>query len=157
MDILREELIVKKMETSDIETLYKRINLSYVEKYCKDEASVQWEAHKKWYSFILNSPYYRMYILTNEKKEFLGNIKFEIEELKVVLNIFIDPEARKNKLSYFFIEESIKMLKEEIEIEILEAYILEENDISLHLFEKIGFSFLKNEDYNGITHRLYIK
>ena len=157
MKILREELIVKKMEASDIKILYNRLNLSYVEKYCQDETIAQWEAHEKWYNFLLNSPYYKMYILTNKKDEFLGNIKFEIDEHKAVLNIFIVPEIRGNNCSYFFIEESLKKLEEEIQIEELEAYILEENIISLHLFEKLGFSFLKNQDYSGVIHKLYIK
>lgn len=157
MKILKEELIIKRMDSTDIEKLYDVLNLPYINKYHNDELVSQWEAHKKWYDFILKSPYYKMFILSNAKNEFLGNIKFEIDDAKAILSIFIVPEIRNNKFSYFFIEEALKQLKEEVLIETIEAYILEENSTSLHIFENIGFSFINTENYNGVLHNLYIK
>jgi RimJ/RimL family protein N-acetyltransferase len=157
MKILKDDLIIKKMDSSHIKKLYDILNLPYINKYYSNELDTQWDSHNKWYNFILNSPYYKMFILSNFNNDILGNIKFEIDDSKVILSIFIIPEIRNNKFSYFFIEESLKELKKEISIETIEAFILEENSTSISIFENLGFDFSNIENYNGIPHKLYVK
>lgn len=152
-----EELILREMIEEDIPKIYKELNLKYVEKYCSDALEEQKEAYEKWYSFVLNSPYYVMYTISNKEDEFLGNIRFELHKKRGVINIYLSPKIRGKNLSKIIIENSIEKLRTNKKIDIIEAYILEENDVSIHLFEKLGFKFSKNARYNGIKHKKYMK
>lgn len=48
------------------------------------------------------------------------------------------------------------LLKNELtNINLFLAYILAENQISIKIFEDLGFKYVDNDDYNGVEHLLY--
>lgn len=152
-----ENLILREMKEEDIPKIYKELNLKYVEKYCNDKIAEQKEAYEKWYNFVLNSPYYVMYTITNKENEFLGNIRFELYKKRGIISVYLSPKIREKHLSKLLINSSVEKLKLNKKIDFIEAYILEENEVSIHVFEKLDFEFIKNEYYNGIKHKKYRK
>lgn len=154
-----KDFIIREMLEEDIPKIYKAINLKYVEKYCVKECEKQsqWLAYKKWYYFIMNSPYFIVYIITNSENKFLGNIKFEIHSKRAILDIYLVDEIRGKNYSYVIIKESIARIIEKFPLDRIEAYIIKENQKSKHIFEKLDFKFLKTSNYNGMRHALYIK
>lgn len=152
-----EILNLREMKKDDIPIIYEELNQKYVEKYCCNEKEEQKEAYEKWYNFVLNSPYYVMYIVTNKEEEFLGIIRFELDKKIGIISIYLLPKIRGKNLSEILITNAINKVKTEKKIEIIEAYILKENEVSIHIFEKLGFQFFKNEDYEGIKHKKYVQ
>lgn len=150
-----EAFIIREMATEDIPEIYRKLHLKYVEKYCKDEAVQRWNEYETWYNFILNSPYFKMYIIRNKNDEFISIIKFEIIGSGAIINIYIDQNMRNKGLASMSIKKGIERLLEERKIKWIDAYILKENDISKHIFEKLGFEYKKNANYNGVRHKVY--
>lgn len=150
---------MRKIEEKDIEEIYKNIHLKYVKKYYPLEEEKQWEEHKKWYTFIINSPSYLFYTIENLKREFLGTVKFELEnENTSIISIYLVEKIRGKHYSDKILKLSIEELKfEKPKIDRVLAYILEENEVSQKVFINDGFKYIKKKKYNGVKHLMYEK
>ncbi|WP_294705852.1 GNAT family protein [uncultured Fusobacterium sp.] len=153
------DIILRKMEEKDIPNIYKYIHLNYVKKYFPDKEKEQWEAHKRWYSFVINSPTYLFYTVESLSREFLGTVKFEIvTKTKANISIYLVEKIRGKGYSEATIFHSIEELKfEKPQIKKICAYILEENEISKKTFIKNGFIYKGTKEYIGAEHLLYEK
>lgn len=153
------DIILRKMEEKDIPNIYKYIHLNYVKKYFPDNEREQWEAHKRWYTFIINSPSYLFYTVESLGREFLGTVKFEVvSKTKANISIYLVEKIRGKGYSEATIFHSIEELKfEKPQIKRICAYILEENEISKKTFTKNGFVFKGVKEYIGTEHLLYEK
>lgn len=152
-------ILLRETVEKDIQDIYEHINLSYVKKYCTDYEK-QWKQHESWYKFLIYSDSYVLYTLTSSKdNRFLGYVKFELEgEECAIINIYLAQEIREHGYSCDIIKMSIEELKSKRDnISIILAYILEENEVSIKTFKKLGFHSEGLEDYKGIDHLLYIK
>ncbi|WP_426710338.1 GNAT family N-acetyltransferase [Cetobacterium sp. SF1] len=151
-------IILRKTTLEDIPKLYKNLHLHYVEKYCKNELEKQWHLHEKWYSFLIHSPNYLLYTIEDTRGEFMGSIKFELQEEIAIISIFLVPKVRNKGYSKILINASVEELKfEHPEISLVLAYILEENENSKKAFKSSGFIYEGIEEYTGVDHLLYIK
>ncbi len=73
-------ILLRETVESDIEEIYNYIHLDYVKKYCTD-CEEQWKAHERWYKFLIHSDAYLLYTITStETGNFLGCVKFEIDD-----------------------------------------------------------------------------
>lgn len=153
------EVILRKMEEKDIPDIYRYIHLNYVKKYYPDTEKEQWEAHKRWYSFVINSPSYLFYTVESLSRDFLGTVKFELEENnKAVVSVYLAERIRGKGYSETVLLNSInELIFEKPHIKKVAAYILEENEVSQKAFEAIGFKRKKLEEYNGTEHILFEK
>ncbi|MEG0398605.1 MAG: GNAT family N-acetyltransferase, partial [Cetobacterium sp.] len=119
-------IVLRKAVLEDIPNIYEQLHLNYVKKYCKGEEEAQWEIHKKWYTFLINSSSYILYTIEDIGGKFLGSIKFEIENETSIICIFIAKELRGKGYSKIIIESSIDEMKfEKPEVSAVLAYILE--------------------------------
>lgn len=139
---------IRRMQEKDIPNIYEYIHKNYVHKYYSMVEQEQWEAHSRWYRFVLHSTSYFFYILELEE-EFLGTIRYELEEERAIVSIFIREEYRRKGYAKFALLESQKKFLEELETEIaeIEAVILKENEVSQKLFLSCGFTPVKKELY----------
>lgn len=153
------DIILRKMEEKDISNIYKYIHLDYVKKYFPDREGEQWEAHKRWYSFVINSPTYLFYTIESLGREFLGTVKFElVTKTKAVISIYLIKKIRGKGYSEAAIHHSIEELKfERPQVKKVLAYILEENEVSQKAFKKNKFIFKGVKEYIGTEHLLFEK
>lgn len=151
-----EQIVLRKMLEKDIERIYNHIHLNYIRKYFPEEEKKQWEAHRRWYTFVLNSPSYLFYTVENLKKEFLGTVKFELEETRATISIYLTKNFRGHGFSERLVLNSIQeLICEKPYITKISAYILEENEISKKVFTHCGFLFQGIDGYYGTEHLLY--
>lgn len=149
---------LRKTVEEDIDEIYKYIHSDYVKKYFQGEEEIQLEAHKKWYRFLINSSTHVLYTVSDEKNKFLGCVNFELEGEYAIINIYLVKNIREHGYSPKLIKISIEeLLSERKEISMIFAYILEENIVSIKVFEKNGFLFDTVEEYKGTEHKLFIK
>ncbi len=153
------DIILRKMEEKDISNIYKYIHLDYVKKYFPDKEEEQWEAHKRWYSFVVNSPTYLFYTIESLGREFLGTVKFElVSKTKAEMSIYLVKKIRGRGYSEIAIHHSIEeLIFERPQVKKVCAYILEENISSKKSFLKNGFVYKGNKDYIGVEHLLFEK
>lgn len=136
---------VRKAETRDIESLYFLLHKKYVDKYFNNYEEIK-SKYTSWYTKVLNENKYLLIVIENDKNEILGHIKYELFNDFLEIMIFIDKDHRNCKIAKESIEESYKYIGKNIKIK---AKILKENNISIKLFESLGYSKEKEEkDYS---------
>ncbi|MFK4786107.1 GNAT family N-acetyltransferase; N-acetyltransferase [Fusobacterium sp. MFO224] len=151
-------IILRETIEEDIGDIYLSVHEKYVKKYYEGKEKQQWEIHKNWYKFLINSDYYELYTVLDEKKGFLGYVKYEIDGECAIINIYIIPSVRGKKYAKKVIGISLEKLKNKRpDVSIVLAYILEENLFSKKAFIRSGFTFDCIEKYNGTKHMLFIK
>lgn len=141
------EVQIRKMQEKDIEDIYLFIHKAYVEKYYPQEVPQQWEAHRRWYQFVLQSSAYVFYII-EQQAEFVGTIRYELEEERAYVSIFLKEEMRGKRIGRQALEKSLEALLQEEDLEEIYAEILEENEVSKRLFLSFGFTEEKKELYS---------
>ena len=150
--------IISKAIEDDIVGIYNLLHREFVKKYSLNSEKEELEKHKKWYEFWLKSPYYLIYVIKDLKGKVVGQIRYEIDGEISIISIYLDKANRGKGLGKTFVERSIEELKTEKEdVELIVAYILEENDISKKMFLNFGFLFSEKKNYNGIEHLIYTK
>lgn len=147
--------IIREMEISDIDTIYNEIHLKYINKYCKDNEE-EYQKHRKWYEFIINSDSFVFFIFEDENKNFIGTARYALDEEQAVLSVYIKENFRGQNLSKKLILNTIDILKNK-NIKYVLAYILPENTISINLFKKLEFNNYGFENYDGVKHLLFEK
>lgn len=153
-----KDVILRRAEERDIPEIYEHLHRDYVKKYFSENESREWENHKKWYKFLINSPYFLLYVLEDVSGKFLGQLKFELDGETAIISIYMSKSSRGNGIGKEAILKGMEELAFYYEnIEIVLAYILEENEASIKTFENSGFLFEKEEEYHGIEHLLYVK
>lgn len=151
-------VILRKANESDIGDIYKFLHRDFVKKYSEKGERAEWEHHRRWYKFLINSESYLLYIIEDENGKFLGQLKFELEGETSIISIYLVERARGKGLGKGILEMGIEELAHESdEADVVLAYILEENDASINLFTSCGFKYEREEDYGGIEHHLYVK
>jgi len=151
-------IILRKANESDIADIYRYLHRDFIKKYSEVGEKAEWNNHRRWYKFLINSESYLLYIIEDENGKFLGQLKFELEGETSIISIYLLKDARGHGLGKKIIEMGLEEMKHESdETDVVLAYILEENEASIRLFESCGFSCEREEDYGGLDHLLYIK
>lgn len=149
---------MRKADESDIADIYKYLHRDFIKKYSQNGERAEWENHRRWYKFLINSDSYLLYIIEDENGRFLGQLKFELEGETSIVSIYLLKEIRGRGLGKVIMEMGLEeLLHESDEVDVVLAYILEENDASLKLFKSCGFTYEREEDHGGLDHHLYIK
>lgn len=153
---MNQEIILSEMCEEEIPLIYERLHLRYVEKYSKDRDG-EMRAYTQWYRCMLGSLNFIMYTVKNKKGEFMGTLKFHMDGKSATVEIFLDRDFRGKGLSETILTMGMGEVQKKCLIEKFIAYIIKENEVSKHLFEKMGFQYIKNANYNGMRHMLYEK
>lgn len=149
---------MRKADESDIADIYKYLHRDFIKKYSQNGEKAEWRNHRRWYKFLINSDSYLLYIIEDESGRFLGQLKFELEGETSIVSIYLLKEIRGRGLGKVIIDMGLEeLLYESEEVDVVLAYILEENDASLSLFRSCGFTYEGEEDHGGLDHYLYIK
>lgn len=149
---------MRKADESDIADIYKYLHRDFIKKYSQNGEKAEWRNHRRWYKFLINSDSYLLYIIEDESGRFLGQLKFELEGETSIVSIYLLKEIRGRGLGKVIIDMGLEeLLYESEEVDVVLAYILEENDASQNLFKSCGFTYEGEEDHGGLDHYLYIK
>lgn len=140
------DIQIRKMEERDVPIIYEYIHKKYVRKYYETEEEKQWKAHQAWYRFVLHSSSYFFYII-EQKENFIGTVRYELEEEKAIVSIYIREEYRGQGYAKAALFNSISLLLSEVAVEGIFAHILKENKVSQSLFLSCGFQEYKREVY----------
>lgn len=152
LDFLFTSCFIRKLKESDKINVFNLSNKKYVRKYSLNKNNIMWENHLNWFSNQLNNSNIIFYILENLNKDFLGQVKFEVDEYKKIalISISFDEKIKGRGVGKFILENSIIKFKEENKkIEIIKAVIHNENTPSYKLFKNLNFILnIKGEDFS---------
>lgn len=152
-NIKKENIIIREAKLDDAKIIFELSNDLSVRKNSINKNKINWEEHVNWLRKKINSDNYLIYLFFSEG-EFIGQVKFEIQNSEAIIGISIVREFRGKKLAVPLLQKGIKaILKSDKKINRIIAYIRPENKASENSFIKVGFSFydrveINNEKFN---------
>lgn len=153
--VVLSEFKLRNMEEKDIDTIYKHIHQSYVNKYFKNERE-QKELHNRQYESIIYSKNYIFHIFENTSDEFIAMVRHKLDSNVSEVAIYLNREFREKNYSKQILKKSIQEIKiKRKEIKIIEAHILEENIVSQKLFSGLNFRYEGIKNYDALDYMLF--
>lgn len=155
---MRTLIILRKANQEDISKFYKYLHRDFIKKYSTLDEKEEWKNHRRTYKFLINSPNYLLYIIEDEQGRFLGQLKFELEGEIAIVSIYLVNEVRGQGYARNILLNGLEeLIHESDEVRIVLAYILEENESSIKVFESIGFVYENDKEHGGLDHKLYTR
>lgn len=139
-----QNMTLRTAEPADIQDVFDLSNENDVRKNSFNSDQIKLEDHKKWFKNKIED-YDHIFLIIKSGTDFLGQVRFDLNENDATISISISKKFRELGLSINILEQSIEYLKvNATHIKIIKAYIKESNKKSVRLFEKMGFENKKN-------------
>ncbi len=107
--------------------------------------TITYDEHVKWFNELISKSRSRLYIITNKEGDFIGQIRYDLNENNnAVVSISISERYRGKGIATFALKLSHKRIKEDIEIKNVIAYIDKNNLSSIKLFENVGYKYMES-------------
>lgn len=148
---------LRKAVEKDSQIVYNLSNDPTVRQNSINTNSIQWEEHQKWFSKKILQSNYTFYLVFDKRDNFIGQIRFEMNDDAAITSISIAEEFRGKGLSKKIIKTGCsKIFSENYSIKKIIAYIRPENNVSINSFMSAGFTFENQELVNGQPFLKYI-
>jgi RimJ/RimL family protein N-acetyltransferase len=147
----------RKAELSDINIFFKWINEAEVRANSFDSNIVTWEEHVKWFNEKIYDPNYSFYLFQNNNDDYIGQIRInKINDIDSIVGVSVCNDFRGLGYGAQIIEEASNDYFKSFKNSIINAYIKSDNISSKKIFEKAGFSWLRNIMYNNFNTNQYV-
>lgn len=135
---------------SDSMTVFNLSNDRVVRLNSISRSPIKWLSHLEWYSEKIKDEQCLFLLAFSANDEFVGQIRFDIENEKAQINISIDKNFRGKKLSSpLIIKSSFQFLFQNPDIKVILAYIRPTNTSSIKAFMKAAYIFSHEEYINN--------
>lgn len=135
-------IFIRKVNESDSKEVFQHSNKDFVREYSINKDNINWDDHVTWFENTIVDANCFFYIVTDDKNNFLGQIRFIIEADTAVVSISLSELIRGKGYSCALLCNSMnKLFSERNDLKRVVAYISEENIPSLKLFSQAGFIY----------------
>ena len=141
------EIGIREATIKDAKILFDWANDTETRQNSFNSVIIDWNNHIKWFKNKLNDPACKIYILYSNEKP-VGVVRFEVNETTIV-GVTVAPNYRGMGLG----SEILKIARNTFwknNTDSILAYIKKGNIASQRIFEKAGFSFLREDEVNNI-------
>lgn len=140
-------IILRKVKEEDIRDVFELSNQDYVRCYSINKNKIQWTDHINWFKNILCDKNGVFYVVTDENKTFLGQVRYIICKQSATVSISLSEKLRGRGLSKTILYQSIeKLFEENVFVEEIIALVSENNIASKKIFERLSFKKIGFED-----------
>lgn len=147
--LFTDRLILRKAEARDIYNTYELSNEQETRKSSFNEKKIELEEHKKWFLNKLNEKE-SIFLIAESDNEFLGQVRFDINGKEAGISISVNKKYRGLGIGKTIIQKAIDILRSERQdILYVKSYIKEKNTLSIRLFEKTDFQFIREAVVKG--------
>ncbi|UXH43437.1 UDP-2,4-diacetamido-2,4,6-trideoxy-beta-L-altropyranose hydrolase [Rossellomorea vietnamensis] len=139
-EFMKDNFYLRKAKDEDVFDVFQLSNEDYVRKYSINTAKIEWENHKVWFENILKSNSHVFYVVTDNTDEFLGQLRYKIENDSATISISLCKLITGKGLSKVLVKKSMELICEESTgLKNIIAYVSNDNIASRKLFENTGF------------------
>ena len=148
---------LRKATISDTKLLFDWTNEVEVRATAVIKKKIEWDEHINWLTNKLQSNQSHIYILTDDKNENIGVIRFDKDNEAFVINYSIDNLHRGKGMGYLILQLGIKkILENEFKCKFV-ASVQTTNTASNKIFKKSGFRLEKTEVIREHIFNIYCK
>lgn len=140
------QINIRKAEAKDIHDVFDLSNLHNTRKYSINTKKILWRDHLIWYDKVLKNDSIVLYIITDDKNVFLGQVRYNIQFKYAEISISLIDEVKGKGLGIDILLKIQEMIKKDKNINSIRAIIKNENKPSIRLFERAGYKFVKADD-----------
>jgi RimJ/RimL family protein N-acetyltransferase len=152
-----EKILFRKAEIEDSLTYYNWVNDPIVREQSFNSEIISWIDHETWFKEKIIDKNFHFYIFLNTKDEKIGQIRLhEIDKENYLIGVSIAAEHRGKGYGSRILKMGCNEFLSQNPSIILNAYIKEDNNSSLSIFEKAGFYFKNKLNYNNFNSFHYI-
>lgn len=148
-----DKIKIRSVQAKDVDLLYNWSNDELVRAQSFSSEEIPYESHCKWFEQKLKDTKAILLIIEVEGVS-AGIVRFDEKEDQVIIGVSIDGQFRGKGLGSEFIKVGVAEFFKSSALTIL-ASIKKENVASVKSFQKAGFSFLKEEEINGVESLIY--
>jgi len=130
---------IRKAEDKDIYDLFKLSNSPSTRKYSVNSNKIAWEDHKKWFDELVKDDNIVLYILSDEKETFLGQVRYDIKLHYAEISISLVEKVKGRGYGLESLLKSQKMIKREKKVKKIKATVNNSNKPSIKIFERAGY------------------
>jgi UDP-2,4-diacetamido-2,4,6-trideoxy-beta-L-altropyranose hydrolase len=153
-ETMKKDYYLRKVKDEDIFDVFQLSNEDYVRKYSINNTKIDWQDHKAWFQNNIKSDNHVFYVVTNNTDEFLGQLRYKIEDKSAIVSISLGKSIAGKGLSKELLKKSIELIQQERkELTVILAYVSYDNIASKKLFEKVGF--ILHESNNSLFKYVY--
>ncbi len=151
-------LRLREAQLDDCELFFEWVNDLEVRKNALNSKNIYWNEHKSWFEKAMSSlSSVKLFVGIDENDEAVGQIRFEKDGVKAVIDISVDSRFRQQGLGKQLLEQGIKRIEEFWQdVSFIEAVVKIGNASSQRLFEAGGFKKSPDKNANGF-HRFALK
>lgn len=155
----KNKLFLRKATFEDALDIFNLSNEDVVRRNSFSPKKIEWEHHFEWLKEKSEDKNCVFFVVVDDLNKFYGQIRFDInsKNKKAIINIGLAQGVRGLGLCSFIIDKSVDALLKIKNVNLIKAYIKEENIPSIRSFEKANFIFLENLIIKGNKSKLYIK
>lgn len=136
-----DKLKVRPATCNDVYDVFELSNEEEVRQNSFNTSKIILDEHKKWFKNKIEDQN-NVFLVINIANEFAGQARFDLEDNSATVSISIKKEFRQIGLGRSFLIRAMDYLKLNFpQIRIIKAYIKENNQKSLKLFEDLGFKY----------------
>ncbi len=155
-----ESIVLREARMDDMNEIYNLSNEPEVRQNSFNQEGIGIEHHKNWFVDRLNDEYC-LFLIAELNKEFLGQVRFDIDRNEAVVSISIGKNYRGSGIGRLINKKALKYLRSVIPgIETVKAYIKEGNISSVRFFTKSDFRFSKRlvlKNQNALEYSYQLK
>ncbi|AFN74397.1 acetyltransferase, GNAT family [Melioribacter roseus P3M-2] len=135
-----DKFYLRKAVSEDSEIVYELSNDPSVRSQSINKKPIEWDEHTIWFDGKIKDNNYLFLLAFDREDNFIGQIRFEIENNSAVVSISLTEKFRGKGLSKKIIKEGSRRLFNEYQnVGSITAYILPHNSASLRAFEAAGY------------------
>lgn len=142
-----DNIYLRKVREQDSIDVFALSNADYVRQYSIRKNKILVEEHNIWFNNIIKNKEVFFLVITNDKEEFLGQVRFEKENKNATISISIGEKIKGRGYSKKILGESINYFyRENKKIESIVAIIDKRNIASVNIFKANNFILDKEEE-----------
>ena len=143
---------IRLANKDDIKKVFDLSNDDVVRNNSINKNKIEWEDHVKWFSERIKNINEPFYIVEDENKNFIAQVRFNKEDDGFVISVSIEKNYRGKGQGGQIIIEATEKLKHRPVI----AYVKKDNIPSQKSFAKAGYKLNENKIINSETYFIYV-
>ena len=140
---------LRPVRASDSRTLWGWANDPEVRAASFSPEAIPWTEHRDWFAARLSDPDSLLYLALDSEDQPVGYARFQCQQDRATISVALGRSARGQGWGALLIDLACRQALAELALIAIDAFIREENERSIHAFERAGFRHREHQLVNG--------
>jgi UDP-2,4-diacetamido-2,4,6-trideoxy-beta-L-altropyranose hydrolase len=146
-----EKLRLRKVNERDCEIIWKWANDPETRKasFSSTNEEIPWDDHLEWFNLRINDQWCKFYVGMDAEGEPVGEARYDMKNNEAIISVVVDRQVRNMGYGTELIKLSARKIFKEAPVDLIHAYLKQDNLPSMRAFSKAGFEEQGIENIDG--------